>query len=111
MNSLSAKRVFIALAKKYNFGSVQRCCTRYANCQTDYHIVFISKSGHSCISLGYANDNNVWSSVKHFKSHTWAGMLHELEGLTVTIGSERLKVNSIEELMINLELEGYLKNV
>ena len=109
MNSLSAKRVFIALAKKYNFGGVQRCCTRYTNCQTDYHIVFISKSGHSCISLGYVNDNNMWSNVKHFKSHTWAGILHELEGLTIAIGSERLKVNSIEELMINLELEGYLK--
>ena len=110
MNSLSAKQVFIALAKKYSFGSVQRCSTHYANRQTDYHVEFISKSGHSCISLGYANDNNMWD-IKHFKSHTWAGILRELEGLTIAIGSERLKVNSIEELMINLELEGYLKNI
>ena len=109
MNSLSAKRVFIALAKKYNFGNVHRYWTRCANCQTDYHIAFISKSGLSHILLCYVIDNNVWSNVKCFKSHTWADMLRELEGLTIAIGSERLKVNSIEELMINLELEGYLK--
>ena len=98
MNSLIAKQVFTALAKSLFYSSVQRCDLG-SHCM----LLFISSSGiAACTFKG---------TILRFNSSKWADMLKELEGKTIAIGTKRIKVDSIEQLMIDLELQGFLKKM
>ena len=107
MDGLTAKRVFIALAKRLSCSSVRRC-----NYGRYYKLKLLSPSGNACAVLGVqTNEKLSLTQVLLFKSAKWAKMLQELEGKTITTGSERIKVNSIEQLIVDLELQGFLKNI
>lgn len=107
MDSLAAKRVFIALAKRLSYSSVRRC-----NYDHYYKVELLSPSGNTSTILGVQTDKTFpWSQALLFKSRKWAEMLQELEGKTITAKSERIKINSIEQLIIDLELQGFLKKV
>ena len=107
MDGLTAKRVFIALAKRLSCSSVLRC-----NCGKYYKLNLLSPFGNACTALGVQTDETFpWSQVLLFKSSKYAKMLQELEGKTITAKSERIKVNSIEQLMVDLELQGFLKKM
>ena len=109
MDSLAAKRVFIALAKRLSCSSVQQC--KYGHY---YKLKLLSPSGNACAVLGVQTDKDKkfsWAQVLYFKSANWAKMLQELEGKTIAAGSERIEVNCIEQLMIDLTLQGFLKKM
>ena len=103
MDGLTAKRVFIALAKRLSYSSVRRRkCDRY------YKLELLSPSGNAYTVLEVQTDETFqWSQTLLFKSRKWAEMLQELEGKTITAGNERIKVNNIEQLIVDLELQGY----
>ena len=107
MDNLTAKRVFTALAKSLSCSSVQRCKNG-----PYYKLRLLSPSGNVCAVLGVQTDAGWWwAEVLFFKSSKWAEMLKELEGKTIAVGSERIKINSIEELIVDLELQGFLKKI
>lgn len=107
MDGLTAKRVFIALAKRLSYSSVRR-----RKCDCYYKLELLSPSGNASTILGVQIDKTFpWSQALLFKSAKWAEMLQELEGKTITAKSERIKVNSIEQLMVDLELQGFLKKM
>ena len=107
MDGLTAKRVFIALAKRLSYSSVRRC-----NYDHYYKLELLSPSGNASTILGVQTDKTfLRSQALLFKSAKWAEMLQELEGKTITAKSERIKVNSIEQLMVDLELQGFLKKM
>ena len=107
MTGIDAKRVFIALARKWHFSSVRRC----NNPGQGYILKFLNSSGYSVNSLGKENDQHLWLDLCTFESAKWAKMLQSLEGKTIGCGSERIKVNSIEQLIVDLEIGGWLKNL
>ena len=107
MDGLTAKRVFIALAKRLSYSSVRR-----RKCDCYYKLELLSPSGNASTILGVQIDKTFpWSQALLFKSAKWVEMLQELEGKTITAKSERIKVNSIEQLMVDLELQGFLKKM
>ena len=107
MDGLTAKRVFIALAKRLSYSSVRRW--KYDHY---YKLKLLSPFGNASTILGVQIDKTFpGSQTLLFKSATWAKMLQELEGKTITAKSERIKVNSIEQLMVDLELQGFLKKM
>lgn len=107
MDSLTAKRVFKALAKKLSYSSVRRC--NYGHC---FKLKLLSPSGNARAILRVQTDETlVWTQELLFKSATWVKMLQELEGKTIVAGCEKIKINSIEQLMIDLELQGFLKRM
>ena len=114
MDGLAAKRVFIALAKRLSYSSVRRC-----NCDHYYKLELLSPSGNASTILGVQTDETFlqshktfpWAQELLFKSRKWAEMLQELEGKIIIAKSERIKVNSIEQLIVDLELQGFLKKV
>ena len=103
MDGLTAKRVFIALAKRLSYSSVRR-----RKCDCYYKLELLSPSGNACTVLEVQTDETFqWSQTLLFKSRKWAEMLQELEGKTITAKGERIKVNNIEQLIVDLELQGY----
>ena len=106
MDGLTAKRVLIALAKKFSCESVRRC-----NDGRMYKLVLVNSSGHSACTLCFVEDGWPYGVKLQFNSTKWENILKSLEGKTLAAGSERLKVVSIEQLMIELELQGYLKGI
>ena len=107
MDSLTAKRVFIALAKKLSYSSVQRC--NHDHC---YKLKLFPPSGNAYAVLKVQIDERLlWTQELLFKSANWAKMLQELEGKIIVARLEKIKINSIEQLMIDLELQGFLKRI
>ena len=105
MDGLTAKRVFIALAKRLSYSSIRRY-------KCDHYYTLELFSPFRSIILGVQTDKTFpWSQALLFKSAKWAEMLQELEGKTITSTSERIKVNSIEQLIVDLELQGFLKKI
>ena len=103
MDSLTAKRVFIALAKRLSYSSVRRY-----KCDHYYALELLSPSGNVRTVFEVQTDETFqWSQILLFKSRKWAEMLQELEGKTITAKGERIKVNNIEQLIVDLELQGY----
>lgn len=138
MDGLLAKRVLIALAKKFSYESVRRAnCSAIDNSTSvpkkiQGYQLHLTRNGHSYAQLVvYPLEDNVERPVGVnlealvAKSAKWESLL---EGLAGNIVSARLIMNkhvfrnrhkqkhinirvaSIEQLMIELELEGYLKN-
>ena len=103
MDGLTAKRVFIALAKRLSYSSVQRRkCDRY------YKLELLSPFGNARTIFEVQTDETFqWYQTLLFKSRKWEDMLQELEGKTITAKGERIKVNNIEQLIVDLELQGY----
>lgn len=93
--------------KRLSYSSVRR-----RKCDCYYKLELLSPSGNASTILGVQIDKTFpWSQALLFKSAKWAEMLQELEGKTITAKSERIKVNSIEQLMVDLELQGFLKKM
>lgn len=139
MDGLLAKRVLIALAKKFSYESIRRVnCTAIDNStgvpkKIQGYKLHLTRNGHSYAQLVvYPLEDNVElpfgvnldSLVA--KSAKWESLLEGLAGHRVTTRSIAnkhmfsnrhkqtkpisIRVASIEQLMIELELEGYLKN-
>ena len=110
MDNLTAKRVLVALARKFSFSFIKRYVKRYPSSDRLYCLKFLTKQGSDTL-LGFESKPGEWAYAAHFASPKWIDILHSLEGKTLAIGSERLKVNSIEQFVIDLELEGFLKTI
>lgn len=115
MDGLTAKRVFIALAKKFSCSSILRHKVgSYCKHKVSSHYILrlLSPSGNVHATIGVQIDDKfLWVKPMLFTSAKWAKMLQELEGKTIAICNERIKVNSVEQLIIDLELEGFLKTI
>lgn len=106
MDNLTAKRVLVALARKFSFSFIKR----YQSSNGLHCLEFWTKQGSNTL-LGFESKPSEWACAAYFASPKWIDILHSLEGKTLAIGSERLKVNSIEQFVIDLELEGFLKTI
>ena len=105
MDGLFAKRVLIALAKKLSFDSICRC-----NHVCGYCLKFISKHGRrSPMYIKYPNET--FMRVFTFKSSKWMNILKELEGKSLGNLYNNGMPIVIEQLIIDLELEGFLTKV
>ena len=103
MDGLTAKRVFIALAKRLSYSSVRR-----RKCDCYYKLELLSPFGNARTLFEVQTDETFqWYQTLLFKSRKWEDMLQELEGKTITAKGERIKVNNIEQLIVDLELQGY----
>lgn len=103
MDGLFAKRVLIALARKQSFASVRR-----ANYRHQYQLKFVRTNKRSK-PLYFMTDEQSPLNVFTFTSTKWENILKALEGKTILYGKEWKKISSIEEIIVDLELQGYLK--
>jgi len=108
MDGLFAKRVLIGLARILSFDSIRRC-----NCgKQRYCLKLVNQHGHSSIPLYVIYPGEKYSSrIFVCKSAKWACILAELEGKSLGIRYNNGNPISIEQLIIDLELEGFLKNI
>lgn len=110
MDGLSAKRVLTALAKKLSFDSVRRC--NYKNNITNgYCLKLVSKSTKQSMPLYVIYPNERYSRILAVRSSKWADFLKELEGKSLGIRYNNGMPIVIEQLVVDLELEGFLKNI
>ena len=102
MDGLLAKRTLIALAKKLGFDTVKR-----TNHPGGYALKLVDSKGRR-LPLAIMDEFNYCSCKFIFKSAKWENILRDLEGKTIPKGNMRIVVNSVEQLIIDLELEGFL---
>lgn len=103
MDGLLAKRTLIALARKLGFDTVKR--TNYPDGGYTLNLV---KGGRCLFPLAIMDEYDNYSCMFIFKSTKWENILKDLEGKTIPKGNMRIVVNSVEQLIIDLELEGFL---
>ena len=140
MDGLLAKRVLIALAKKFSYESVRRVnCIAIDNStgvpkKIQGYTLHFTRHGHSYAQLVvYPLEDNVELpfgvnlEALIAKSAKWEKLLEGLAGHRVTTRSTvnkhmfsnrcrqtkpiSIRVASIEQLVIDLELKGFLKNI
>lgn len=107
MDGLFAKRVLIALAKKMGYVSVRR-----VNTNRKYTLKLVDSNGmsiHFCIHpIGKPKLSDRYT----FTSSKWVNILNGLAGYATTLwmndNFSELKITSIEKLIIDLEMEGWL---
>ena len=109
MDGISAKRVLIALARMLSFDSVRR-----ENCNGKYQLKLVGKNGYNIPLMAKNEDsksilNLLATDRLLFTSAKWENALNALVGKTIPYGGEWKKVTSIEELIIDLELKGFLR--
>lgn len=117
MDGLLAKRILIALAKKLSFDSVRR-----VNASGSYTLKLVRKNGRSRhLIVQSINDSGNFNIQLHrCHSSKWNSLLKSLVGKMVwpeRIGfvenckqPTKVQIINVEQLAIDLELEGYLKN-
>lgn len=114
MDGITAKRILIALVKKLGYSTVRR-----ANYDHQYALIAI-KNGFSRKVLVKPIDETSFCKFNYFtcKSSRWEQLLNALVGCEVRLSVGRdciaqplVAVYSVEQLAIDLELEGHLKNV
>lgn len=114
-----AKDIIFALAKKAGFDAVRRC-----NCGHGFKIVLVDSRTKAKVPLlvemstGSTSNGPVISYFSIFQSLSgkWAKIVESLVGRTIaltrhslsTIDAEKIHVNCVEELIMILELEGFL---
>lgn len=114
-----AKDIIFALAKKAGFDNVRRC-----NCGHCIKLVFVNTRTKAQVPLlvehmstGGNGPFVRYSSIFQSGSGKWAKIIESLVGKTIalsqhplsTVGVEKIHVNCIEELIMTLELEGFLQ--
>lgn len=114
-----AKDIIFALAKKAGFDTVRRC-----NYGHFFKIVFADSKTKAKVPLlvehvATSGNGPVVSYFSIFQSWSgkWAKIVESLVGRKIalsqypmsTVGVEKIHVNSIEELIMTLELEGFLQ--
>ena len=106
MDGLFAKRVLIALARKMGYVSVRR-----VNTNRKYTLKFVDSTGisnHFCVHpIGKSEPSDRYT----FTSAKWVDILNGLVGYaTLWIDDKRnqIEITSIEKLIIDLEMEGWL---
>lgn len=106
MDGLFAKRILIALAKKMGYVSVRR-----VNTNRKYTLKLVAPSGmsiHFCIHpIGKCEPSDRYT----FTSSKWVNILNGLVGyatLWMDDNNNHIEITSIEKLIIDLEMEGWL---
>lgn len=114
-----AKDIVFALAKKAGFDTVRRC-----NYGHSFKLVFVDNKTKAKVPLlvehmPIGGNGPVVSYFSIFLSQTgkWKKIVESLVGRTIalsqhplsTVGVEKIHVNCIEELIMTLELEGFLQ--
>lgn len=102
MDGLFAKRVLIALAKMLSFDSI--CRSNYTG---GYCLKLIPKHGRRLPML-IKYPNETFMRVFTFKSSKWVNILKDLEGKSLGNLYNNGMPIVIEQLIIDLELEGFL---
>lgn len=114
MDGITAKRILIALVKKLGYSTVRR-----ANYDHQYTLIAI-KNGLSRKILVRPISETSFFPFRYLtcKSSKWEQLLNTLVGCEVRLSVGKdfivqppIAVYSIEQLAIDLELEGHLKNV
>lgn len=107
MDGLTAKRILTALARKLGYANVSTM--KWLNGKY-WLLMLCNRSGKNCIL--YVKDGQSVHAVIS-KSRAWASFLPQLEGFVVqrVLNDKDIPVKSIEQLVIDLELEGFLKNI
>lgn len=107
MDGLTAKRILTALARKLGYANVSTMKCRNGQ----YWLLMIhNRDGKNRIL--YVKDSRSVHAVIS-KSRAWNSFLPQLEGCVVqrVLNDKDIPVKSIEQLVIDLELEGFLKNL
>lgn len=107
MDGLIAKRILTALARKLGYSNV--VIAKFGNSQY-WQLVIRRYGGYNRIL--YVKDGQSMHAVIS-KSRAWNSFLPQLEGCVVqrVLNDKDIPVKSIEQLVIDLELEGFLKNI
>lgn len=108
MDGLTAKRILTALARKLGYANISTitCCNGQY-----WQLTMCNRSG--CNRILYVKDDQSIHAVIS-KSRAWNSFLPQLEGCIVQrmfLNDKDIPVKSIEQLVIDLELEGFLKNI
>lgn len=115
MDGLLAKRILIALAKKLSFDSIRR-----VNALGSYTLKLVRENGKSRHLIVQSVNVNGNFNIRVHRCHNskWNSLLESLVGMTVwpeRIGfaetsrqPTKVQINGVEQLAIDLELEGYL---
>ena len=109
MSGIFAKRVLTALARKLSYVNVRR-----ENYHGKYQLKLVGKNGKSApLMLKVSNDIDWYIDKFLFTSTKWTSILNDLVGKTIAYGKgdnfEWKTVTSVEELVIDLELKGFLR--
>lgn len=109
MSGIFAKRVLTALARKLSYVNVRR-----ENCHGKYQLKLVGKNGKSAPLLVKVENDITWYIDKFtFTSTKWTSILNDLVGKTIAYGKEDSTewktITSVEELVIDLELKGFLR--
>lgn len=107
MDGLFAKRVLIGLARMLSFYSIHRC--NYG--KQGYCLKLVNRHSHISMPLSVIYPGEQFSRTFVCKSAKWTRILAEIEGKSLGVRYNNGNPISIEQLIIDLELEGFLKNI
>lgn len=109
MDGLTAKRILTALARKLGCANVSTM-----KCRNGQYWLLMIRNHNGKNRILYVKDGHGQSMHAVIsKSRAWASFLPQLEGCVVqrVLNDKDIPVKSIEQLVIDLELEGFLKNI
>lgn len=109
MSGIFAKRVLTALARKLSYVNVRR-----ENYHGKYQLKLVKKNGISApLLVQVSTDIGGYIDKFVFTSTKWTSILNDLVGKTIVYGKgdsiEWKTIISVEELVIDLELKGFLR--
>lgn len=109
MSGIFAKRVLTALARKLSYANVRR-----ENYHGKYQLKLVGKNGKSApLMLRVSKGNDWYIDMFLFTSTKWTSILNALVGKTIVYDKgadiEWKTITSVEELVIDLELKGFLR--
>ena len=111
MNGTTAKRILIALARKMSFDSIKRVNAPHG--RNGYMLELVGKTSvHLAARPIGATD--AYYSYDISTSSKWNKILEALAGKEIIAYGyyhKPIVVHSVEQLAIDLELEGWLKNI
>ena len=112
MDGITAKRILVALAKKMSCDSVRRANAKNDIGQSGYTLKFV-KNGRSICVRKFVKAYDFGPIGYLSKASNWESLLNGLANMTIrpliVHAPAPIQIHSIEQLAIDLELEGYLK--
>ena len=111
MDSIAAKRILIALSRKLGYENVRRC-----NCNRGFTLTLTKKNAKNHIVVRPIGTDYMQDTSYFCTSSKWTNILNALIGkeirtLSYSNTSPNIVVHSPEQLAIDLELQGFLKNM
>lgn len=112
MDGITSKRILTALARKLSFDSIRRVNAPHGI--NGYMLKLIGKTSTYLVTRPIGLANGCYTYFIN-NSSKWSKMLEALVGNEIEYGymhkPKRIAVYSVEQLAIDLELEGFLKRI